>query len=617
MYLFLYVKIEYMKNYDAIVIGAGHAGIESALSLSKRGFKVALITLNKNKMASLPCNPSIGGPAKGILTREIDALGGVQGMLSDKTMTQVKMLNLSKGPAVRAIRAQVDKVQYTIEVAKLIEESSVEVIEDIALEILSEDNVITGVRTRNHIVSSKYVILTTGTYMDSKIIVGESRLAEGPEGSETTNELSASLKDMGFEMQRLKTGTPPRVYASSIDFTKVEKEILPLNTLTFSNNSNLKIKQQVESYLTYTNEETHKVVQDNLTKSVMFSGAIVGTGPRYCPSIEDKIVRFSDKNRHQVFYEYESADLELIYVQGLSTAMPVDVQKKMLATLPGMKNAKVQVWAYAIEYDAINPSQLKPSLESKKIKGLFLAGQVNGTSGYEEAAAQGLLAGINVANDLENKEALVLRRDQAYMGVLIDDLVTKGTKEPYRMLTSRAEYRLLLRNDNADIRLAKSALDNKMISKETYDKVIEKYDSIDKFLEEISLKHVSSKSELAAKYGITTGPSYLQVLTRPEVDINDISDFKYIYEASVMSRLKGYIKKQETEAKKLHKLENIKIPVDIDYDVVHNLATEARMKFKEINPVTMGQATRIAGVNPSDIQMLMFYLEYKRGKNED
>ena len=606
-----------MINYDAIVIGAGHAGIESALSLSKRGFNVALITLNKNKIASLPCNPSIGGPAKGILTREIEALGGVQGKLSDKTMTQIKMLNLSKGPAVRAIRAQVDKVQYTIEASNLIKKASIDVIEDIALEILIEEKKVVGVRTRNQVIRSKYAILTTGTYMDSKIIIGESRLAEGPEGSETTNELSASLKKLGFKMQRLKTGTPPRVYADSINFSEVKKEVLPINFLTFSNNSNLEIKDQIESYLTYTNDKTHQVVKDNLSKSIMYSGAVVGTGPRYCPSIEDKIVRFSDKNRHQVFYEYESSDLKLIYIQGFSTAMPIDIQKKMLATLPGMKNAKVKKWAYAIEYDAINPSQLKPSLESKEVKGLFLAGQVNGTSGYEEAAAQGLMAGINVANDIEDKKPLILRRDQAYIGVLIDDLVTKGTKEPYRMLTSRAEYRLLLRNDNADIRLAQSAIDNGMISKEKYENIMQKYDSIDKFLVEIASKHVSSKSELAIKYGLTNGPSYLQVLTRPEVDINDISDFEYIYEASVMARLKGYISKQETEAKKLQKLENINIPTDIDYDVVNNLATEARMKFKEINPVTIGQATRISGVNPSDIQMLMFYIEYKRVKNEN
>lgn len=609
-----------MKRYEAIVIGAGHAGIEAAFSISKKGHKVALISLDKTQVAALPCNPSIGGPAKGILTKEVDVLGGVQGIFSDKAMTQIKMLNESKGPAVRAMRAQVDKEEYKkIAIKAIDQDENIYFIEDVAIDLVIKDNTIKGVITeKNGIVESDVVVITTGTYMSSQILVGKTKKHEGPFGQKTTSKLSESLKKIGIKLQRLKTGTPPRVFTSSIDFSEVKEEFIPANTLSFSNKSKIHLDEQLHSFLTYTNEKTHKIILDNLKKSVTYSGNLKGIGPRYCPSIEDKIVRFRDKDRHQIFYEYEGRDKEIIYVQGFSTSMPIEIQEKMLKTLPGMKNAKVKIWGYLIEYDAIDPIQLKSSLEYKGINGLFLAGQINGTSGYEEAASQGIVAGINAANLLENKEPLIIKRDEGYIGVLIDDLVTKGTEEPYRMLTSRAEYRLLLRNDNADQRLSKKAFDNNMISKKEYKEVLEKYDLISKEIEKLDKTHLSSKDPLAIKMGITSGPSLLQVLNRPETNIYDISNFKYIYELSVQTRLKGYIKKQETEAKKLQKLENIKIPKNLNYDDVSNLATEAKLKMNKINPETIGQAARISGINPADIQMLMFHIEYKRKmKNED
>ena len=601
-----------MNKYEAIIIGAGHAGVESAFALSKKGHKVALISLEKKRAAMMPCNPSIGGPAKGILTREIDALGGVQGIFSDKAMTQIKMLNESKGPAVRAMRAQVDKDKYSELVLEAVEkDANIDLIEDDAQEIIFKNNAIQGIIGKKGQYETSVVIITTGTYLDSRVMYGDVSIKQGPDGQQTTSALSESLKKLGFTLQRLKTGTPPRVLSSSIDFSKVEKENLAPNGLSFSFRSGLKLEKQLDSYLTYTNKDTHQIILDNINKSTMYSGAVVGTGPRYCPSIEDKIVRFRDKDRHQIFYEYESNDQKLIYVQGFSTAMPRDVQEKMLKTLPGMENAEIVKWAYAIEYDAIDPKQIKPSLESKEVDGLFFAGQVNGTSGYEEAAAQGLMAGINAALKLENRKPIVLRRDQAYIGVLVDDLVTKGTKEPYRMLTSRSEYRLLLRNDNADERLSNIAHEINMISDEEYKLVVDKYKAIDAEIERLSSTHLSSNSELAKKYAITNGPSLLQVLNRPEVDIHEVSDFEFIFELSIKTKMAGYIKKQQTEAKKLKRLEKLSIPENIDYSQVANLATEARLKLIEIKPMTIGQATRISGINPADIQMLMFHIEHK------
>ncbi len=601
------------NKYEAIVIGGGHAGMEAAFALSKKGHATALITLNKNALAMMPCNPSIGGPAKGILTREIDAIGGIQGILSDQAMIQIKMLNDSKGPAVRALRAQIDKELYSQLMLKEVEkQDNLEIIESMATELIVNKGVIKGVKLEDgKSIEAKVAVITTGTYMHSYILRGEEKNLGGPDGERTSKDLSQSLKDNGFELIRLKTGTPPRVLASSINFSEVEEEVLPVSDYTFSNRSGVKLEKQISCYLTYTNEKTHKIVHDNVNKSSMYSGLINGVGPRYCPSIEDKIVRFRDKPRHQIFFEPETKDGSLIYVNGLSTSMPIDVQDAMLRTIPGMKNAEVVKWAYAIEYDAINPLQLNRSFETKLVEGLYLAGQVNGSSGYEEAAAQGLYAGINAALKLEGKDPIVITRDKGYMGVLIDDLVTKGTKEPYRMLTSRAEYRLLLRNDNADFRLSEIGYKAGLITKAEYDKVINKYKQIDNEEERLKKTFVSSNSELAKKYKITTGPSLHQVISRPEVDPKDVTDFEYLYELVTKIRLEGYIKKQKTQASKMLRLEKLKLPTNIDYEKVANLATEARQKLSKIRPETIGQASRISGINPADIQMLMFYLNLK------
>ncbi|VEU75895.1 tRNA uridine-5-carboxymethylaminomethyl(34) synthesis enzyme MnmG [Mycoplasmopsis columboralis] len=608
----------FVKEFEVIVVGGGHAGVEAAFASANKGHKTALIIFDKSRIAMMPCNPSIGGPAKGIITREIDALGGVQGYFSDLAMIQIKMLNESKGPAVRAIRAQIDKDKYSkIILEAALKHPNLEIIEDSAIEILvHENNVFEGVKLESlgNIKGLKGII-TTGTYMNSRILRGEEVTISGPDNLKTTPKLSQSMEKLGFEIQRLKTGTPCRVYANSIDFSKVEKEQLDDSELHFSNRSNIKLDKQVSCYLTYTTEQTHQIIRDNIHRSAMYSGLIEGVGPRYCPSVEDKIMRFPDKERHQIFFEPETADGEIIYVNGLSTSMPIDVQDKMIRSVPGLENAVIQKWGYAIEYDAINPLQLLPSLETKVIKGLYTAGQINGTSGYEEAACQGLIAGINASLSIENKEPLILSRSEAYIGVLIDDLVTKGTREPYRMLTSRAEYRLLLRNDNPDLRLAKHAYEVGLISQENYQKVVDKYALIDQKIEQLSNEFISSKDPVAIKYGIVNGVSMLKVVARPDVDASLIlKDFPYISELTTKVRLEGYIKKQQTQAQKIEKLDNFKIPTDIDYSQVQNLATEARQKLQKIRPLTVGQASRISGINPADIQMLMFYIQsvYKK-----
>ncbi len=604
------------KHFDAIIVGGGHAGIEAVFALANRNFKVALVTLDKNKIGLMPCNPAIGGPAKGILTREIDALGGLQGILSDQAMIQIKMLNESKGPAVRALRAQIDKDKYSeLALEKVLNHPNITLIEDMVNEIIVTNQKIVGLKLEsNLILNTNNVILTTGTYMDSRILRGQENFSSGPDGQKTSSQISVSLIKLGFNLQRLKTGTPPRVLTSSIDFSQVEKELLSAPEYNFSSRSKQHLNEQIYCYLTYTNEKTHEIIRKNLTKSSMYSGAINGIGPRYCPSIEDKVVRFSDKDCHQIFYEPETKVGDVIYVNGMSTSMPIDVQAQLIKTLPGMKNAIVTKWGYAIEYDAIDPLELKSSLESKRINGLWFAGQVNGTSGYEEAASQGLIAGINVGQKILNKLPIVLRRDQAYIGVLIDDLITKGTREPYRMLTSRAEYRLLLRNDNADERLSHIGHQVNLISDEEFKHVKDKYQAIDNEIIKLSNIYVSSNSELGKKYQIVNGPSYLDLLKRPEVNLRDISNFEYIYEVAVRVKLSGYIIKQQNDAQRVLKLENMLIPQTIDYHQVGNLAAEARAKLLLVKPHSIGQAMRISGINPSDIQMIIFYLKFKHNE---
>lgn len=603
-------------KYDVIVVGAGHAGCEAALACARMKKNTLLITINIDNIADMPCNPSIGGSAKGIVVREIDALGGEMGRNADKTLLQMKMLNQSKGPAVRSLRSQADKVTYKKEMLKTLRNTeNLTIKEAIVSDLLVENNKIVGITTEDgETIYCKACILTTGTYLKADILVGDKRTKEGPHGEKRANFLSDNLEKLGFKLLRLKTGTPPRIERSSIDFSVLKREDGDDCKLTFSFDdiSYYDYKNQVPCYLTYTNLKTHKIIMDNLNKSAMYGGFYekLGTGPRYCPSIEDKVVRFKDKERHQLFLEPESMYYDDIYLQGFSTSMPHDVQEDMVHSLKGLEHAKILRYAYAIEYDAIDPLQLKPSLETKVVENLFTAGQINGTSGYEEAAGQGIVAGINASLKLDNKEPLILSRSDAYIGVLIDDLVTKGTIEPYRLLTSRAEFRLLLRSDNADLRLSEKAYKVGLLSEERHNKLLNKIEEIKEIEEDI--KNITFPKEKC---------NLSEYLKRPEVKIIDYVDKlnkKYSKEAleqvEINHKYEGYIIKAKKEAEKMIKLGKKQIPEDIDYEKVDNLATEARQKLEKIRPRTIDQATRISGVNPSDIAILMVYL--KRFYNE-
>lgn len=603
-------------KYDVIVVGAGHAGCEAALATSRLRKSTLLITINIDNIADMPCNPSIGGSAKGIVVREIDALGGEMGRNADKTLLQMKMLNQSKGPAVRSLRSQADKVTYKREMLKTLRNTeNLTIKEAIVSDLLVENNKIVGITTEDgETIYCKACILTTGTYLKADILVGDRRTPEGPHGEKRANFLSDNLEKLGFKILRLKTGTPPRIERSSIDFSVLKREDGDDSKLTFSFDdiAYYDYKNQVPCYLTYTNLKTHKIIMDNLNKSAMYGGFYekLGTGPRYCPSIEDKVVRFKDKERHQLFLEPESMYYDDIYLQGFSTSMPHDVQEDMVHSLKGLEHAKILRYAYAIEYDAIDPLQLKPSLETKVVENLFTAGQINGTSGYEEAAGQGIVAGINASLKLDNKEPLILSRSDAYIGVLIDDLVTKGTIEPYRLLTSRAEFRLLLRSDNADLRLSEKAYKIGLLSEERHNKLLNKIKEIKEIEEDI--KNITFPKEKC---------NLSEYLKRPEVKIIDYVDKlnkKYSKEAleqvEINHKYEGYIIKAKKEAEKMIKLGKKQIPEDIDYEKVDNLATEARQKLEKIRPRTIDQATRISGVNPSDIAILMVYL--KRFYNE-
>lgn len=603
-------------KYDVIVVGAGHAGCEAALACARMKKNTFLITINIDNIADMPCNPSIGGSAKGIVVREIDALGGEMGRNADKTLLQMKMLNRSKGPAVRSLRSQADKVTYKKEMLKTLRNTeNLTIKEAIVSDLLVENNKIVGITTEDgETIYCKACILTTGTYLKADILVGDKRTKEGPHGEKRANFLSDNLEKLGFKLLRLKTGTPPRIERSSIDFSVLKREDGDDCKLTFSFDdiAYYDYKNQVPCYLTYTNLKTHKIIMDNLNKSAMYGGFYekLGTGPRYCPSIEDKVVRFKDKERHQLFLEPESMYYDDIYLQGFSTSMPHDVQEDMVHSLKGLEHAKILRYAYAIEYDAIDPLQLKPSLETKVVENLFTAGQINGTSGYEEAAGQGIVAGINASLKLDNKEPLILSRSDAYIGVLIDDLVTKGTIEPYRLLTSRAEFRLLLRSDNADLRLSEKAYKIGLLSKERHNKLLNKIEEIKEIEEDI--KNITFPKEKC---------NLSEYLKRPEVKIIDYVDKlnkKYSKEAleqvEINHKYEGYIIKAKKEAEKMIKLGKKQIPEDIDYEKVDNLATEARQKLEKIRPRTIDQATRISGVNPSDIAILMVYL--KRFYNE-
>ncbi|MDN6626072.1 MAG: tRNA uridine-5-carboxymethylaminomethyl(34) synthesis enzyme MnmG [Pisciglobus halotolerans] len=615
-------------HYDVIVVGAGHAGSEAALAPARMGKKTLLITINLDMIAFMPCNPSLGGPAKGVVVREIVALGGEMGHNIDKTYIQMRMLNTSKGPAVRALRAQADKFMYSNEMKKTIEQQeNLDLRQGIAEELIVEDGVAKGIITHTGaIYRSDAVILTAGTSSRGEIIIGELKYSSGPNNSQPSIKLSESLLENGFQLDRFKTGTPPRVNASSIDYSVTTEQPGDSEPHHFSYDTpdSMYLQDQLSCFLTYTNAKTHELIRENLHRAPMFTGIVEGVGARYCPSIEDKIVRFSDKPRHQIFLEPEGRNTEEVYVQGLSTSLPEDVQEDMLHTVEGLENAKMMRTGYAIEYDVVTPYQLRPTLETKRIENLFTAGQMNGTSGYEEAAGQGIIAGINAVRKIQGEEQIVLKRSEGYIGVMIDDLVTKGTSEPYRLLTSRAEYRLLLRHDNADLRLTPIGYEVGLVSQERYDRFNMKKAQIEEELER--LKHIrlkpteeiqtflAEKDNAPLKDGILAS----EFLRRPEITYKDLMTFapndrqlphEVEEQVEIQVKYEGYIKKAAKKVDRQKRMENKRIPDYIDYNAINGIATEAKEKLIKIHPETVAQASRISGVNPSDISILMVYIE--------
>lgn len=623
------------ENYDVVVVGAGHAGCEAALACARLGLETILFTISVDSIAMMPCNPNIGGSSKGHLVREIDALGGEMGKNIDKTFIQSKMLNRSKGPAVHSLRAQADKAAYSMEMRKTLQDTEHLTIRqaEVAEIITDEENHITGVKTFSGATyECKAAVLCTGTYLNARCLYGDVINYTGPNGLQAATHLTDSLKEHGVEMFRFKTGTPARMDKRSLDFSKMieqkgDERIVPFSFTT--NPEDVQI-EQVSCWLTYTNEETHKIIRENLDRSPMYSGVIEGTGPRYCPSIEDKVVKFADKNRHQIFIEPEGLNTNEMYVGGMSSSLPEDVQYRMYRTLPGMENAKIVRNAYAIEYDCINPNQLYPSLEFKKIKGLFSGGQFNGSSGYEEAAAQGLVAGINAAMSILLNEPLILDRSESYIGVLIDDLVTKENHEPYRMMTSRAEYRLLLRQDNADLRLSKKGYRVGLISQERYDWILEKERLIEEEIARVEKVNIGANKKVQALLGeyestpLNTGTSLAELIRRPELNYEVLAPIdeerpelpdEVAEQVNINIKYDGYIKRQIKQVENFKKLEVKKIPENFDYDDVNSLRIEARQKLKQYQPVNIGQASRISGVSPADISVLLVYMEQMRQKN--
>ncbi|MBC2399004.1 tRNA uridine-5-carboxymethylaminomethyl(34) synthesis enzyme MnmG [Clostridium tetanomorphum] len=619
-------------EYDVVVVGAGHAGCEAALAGARMGCKILLCTINLDSLALMPCNPNIGGTAKGHLVREIDALGGEIGINIDHTFIQSRMLNTSKGPAVHSLRAQADKKRYSERMKSVIERQenlTLKQVEVVSIEI--ENGRVKGVLTKNGAYyTTKAIILATGTYLKGKVIIGNVSYSSGPNGLFPANDLSKSLLDLGIKLRRFKTGTPARVNRRTVDFSKMIEQAGDEKIVPFSFMSNNLEKDQISCYLTYTNEETHEVIRKNIDRSPLYNGSIEGIGPRYCPSIEDKVMRFPDKEKHQVFIEPEGENTDELYVGGMSSSLPEDVQIAMYRTVPGMENVEFLRTAYAIEYDCIDPQQLKLSLEFKDIEGLFGAGQINGSSGYEEAAAQGIIAGINSVMKIKEKDPLILNRSDAYIGVLIDDLITKGTNEPYRMMTSRAEYRLLLRQDNADLRLTQMGYDVGLVSEERYNKFLERKQAIEEEIERIKNIQITNRKEVN-EFLVSLNSSELrkpislyELIKRPELDYFKLKDldierpelsFDVQEEVNTMSKYEGYIQKQLDQVQQYKKFEKRLIPENIDYNNVHGLRKEAIQKLNSVKPVNIGQASRISGVSPADVSVLLIYLEHKFKNN--